>query len=57
MRLLAWIPAVCLTFSIPFVNRLEPRVLGLPFLVAWIAFWVLMTPAFLWAVYRADRGS
>ncbi len=57
LRLLAWLPAVCLTFAIPLVNRVEPRVLGLPFLIAWIALWVLLTPAFLWAVYRADQRS
>ncbi len=57
LRLLAWLPAICLTVAIPLVNRVEPRVLGLPFLIAWIAFWVLLTPAFLWAVYRADQRS
>jgi len=49
---LAAIPIVMLTFAIPFVNRLEPRILGLPFLMAWILAWVLLTPVFLYSISR-----
>jgi hypothetical protein len=53
--LLAGIPIVALTLAVPFVNRVEPRIFGLPFLLAWIAFWVLATPVFVWGVGRAER--
>ncbi len=53
--LFAGIPIVALTVAVPFVNRVEPRILGLPFLLAWIAFWVVLTPAFVWAMGRVDR--
>ncbi len=53
--LLAAIPIVALTFAVPFVNRIEPRFLGLPFLLAWIMVWVLLTPAFLWMVAHMER--
>lgn len=53
--LIAAIPPVALSVAVPFVNRVEPRVFGLPFLLAWIAFWVLVTPAFLWTVGRMER--
>lgn len=49
---LAVIPALMLTFAVPLVNRLEPRVLGFPFLLVWIAAWVALTPLFLYAVDR-----
>jgi hypothetical protein len=52
----AAIPPVMLTFAIPFVNRVEPRVLGLPFLLAWIVAWILLTPLFLLLVARLDRA-
>jgi hypothetical protein len=53
---LAAIPALALSVAIPFVNRDEPRILGLPFLLAWIIAWVLLVPAFLWIVYRVVEG-
>jgi hypothetical protein len=48
---IAFIPALALVAGLPFVNRLEPVVLGLPFLLAWILGWVLATPLFLAASY------
>ena len=57
---LAFIPALALVAGLPFVNRLEPVVLGLPFLLAWILGWVLATPLFLAAAYALtsrDAGS
>jgi hypothetical protein len=43
-----------LTVAIPFVNRIEPRVGGLPLLLFWIALWVATTPVFLGIVYRLE---
>lgn len=48
---LALVPALALVAGLPFVNHLEPVVLGLPFLLAWILGWVLVTPLFLAAAY------
>jgi hypothetical protein len=51
---LACIPALALTFAIPFVNHVEPRILGLPFLLAWIVAWILLTPLFMLGAYRSE---
>lgn len=53
--LLAAVPFTALTFAVPLVNRIEPRILGLPFVLAWIVAWVLLAPAFLWAIGRIER--
>jgi hypothetical protein len=53
--ILVAIPIAALTFAVPFVNRIEPRVFGLPFLLVWITVWALVTPVFLWAVGRIER--
>jgi hypothetical protein len=53
--LLAAIPPVMLTVAIPFVNRVEPRFLGFPFLLAWMVCWVAVTPLFLFAADRLGR--
>lgn len=49
--LLAAVPILALILGLPFVNRTEPMVLGLPFLLAWFVGWVLATPVFLAAAY------
>jgi hypothetical protein len=51
---LALVPVLALTVGIPFANRLEPRIFGLPFLLAYIVVWILLTPVFLFAVYRSE---
>jgi hypothetical protein len=53
--LLAFVPALALVAGLPFVNRLEPVVLGLPFLLFWILAWVLATPLFLGLAYLLTR--
>jgi Protein of unknown function (DUF3311) len=52
---LAAIPIAALSVAVPFVNHVEPRILGLPFVLAWIVAWVLATPAFLWTIGRLER--
>jgi Protein of unknown function (DUF3311) len=60
--LVALVPVVALVAGLPFVNRVEPIVLGLPFLLFWILGWVLVTPIFLGIAYllidsKADRAA
>lgn len=53
--LLAAIPLAALSVAIPLVNRVEPQIFGVPFLLAWIVAWVLLAPAFLWSIGRVER--
>ena len=52
--LLAIVAPVMLTFAVPLVNRVEPRIFGFPFLLVWIFFWVLVAPVCLYGVYRLE---
>jgi len=52
----AVVPALALTLGVIVFDRLEPRILGLPFVLAWIVAWVLLTPAFMWVAYRSVRA-
>jgi hypothetical protein len=52
---LAAIPFVTLVFALPLVNRLEPVILGLPFLLFWILFWVVLTPPILFVAYVCEK--
>jgi hypothetical protein len=51
---LAAIPILALSLAIPFVNHVEPRVLGMPFLMWWIVLWMALTPALLWTIGRIE---
>jgi len=53
--ILAAIPFFALTLGPFFANRLEPRIDGLPFLLAYCVFWVLLTPVFLFLVDRLRK--
>jgi Protein of unknown function (DUF3311) len=55
--LLACIPAAALTIAAPLANRVQPRIVGLPFFLAYIVIWVLLTPLFMWVVYRLEPPS
>lgn len=52
--LLAAAPWVGLLGLTPFVNRVEPFVLGLPFLLFWIVLWVVLTSVCMGIVYWTD---
>ena len=52
---LALVPVLALTLCIPLANRVEPRIIGLPFLLAYIVIWIILTPVFLLAVYRSEN--
>jgi len=52
---LAIVPIAALTVAVPFVNRIEPRVFGLPLLLFWIAAWITLTPAFIWGIGRVEK--
>ena len=49
------VPFVTLVLALPFVNRIEPVILGFPFVLFWIVLWVLLTPLFLFLAYRAEK--
>jgi len=52
----AAIPAISLSFAIPLVNRDDPHIFGLPFILAWVIGWVAVAPAFLWVVHYKIEG-
>jgi len=56
-HLLGLIPACALVGAPWLANRLEPRVLGMPFLLAWIVAWVAMTSVFMLVISRLDRRA
>jgi hypothetical protein len=53
--ILGCIPFIALVFALPLVNRIEPMILGLPFLLFWIISWIILTPLILFVAYILEK--
>ncbi len=56
-HLLAALPALCMLGGVPWANRVEPFVLGLPFLLFWILRWVVVTSGVMGLSYALDQAA
>jgi hypothetical protein len=52
----AAVPTIGLLAGIPFANRVEPYVLGLPILLFWIVCWVVATSVIMGTIWALDRS-
>ncbi|PXW14624.1 DUF3311 domain-containing protein [Paraburkholderia caballeronis] len=57
LRLLAVLPFIGILFGVPFVNRTEPLILGMPLVLAWIVMWVVLTSVIMGIVYLLDPAN
>ena len=55
--MLAGLPFLGILGGIFFTNRVEPYVLGMPFILFWIVLWVVLTSAIMGVVYRLDPAN
>ena len=56
-RWLATIPGLLILLGVPFANRVHARVLGMPFLLAWIVGCVLLTSLVMAIVGHLDGDA
>ncbi|SIO29837.1 DUF3311 domain-containing protein [Paraburkholderia phenazinium] len=54
LRFLAALPFIGILLGVPFVNRVEPLVLGMPFVLGWIVLWVILISVIMAVIYRLD---
>ncbi|AXE96465.1 DUF3311 domain-containing protein [Paraburkholderia sp. 22099] len=57
LRVLAALPFIGILLGVPFVNRVEPLMLGMPFVLAWIVMWVVLSSLIMAIVYRLDASN
>lgn len=56
-QLLLIIPFIGMGALLPLANRIEPYVLGLPFLLFWITTWMILSSVILLIVYKLDPAN
>ena len=54
---LALIPPVVMILGAPVVNRVEPYVAGMPFILFWHLLWLIIGPIFLTIAYLIRIGK
>ena len=57
IRLLALLPFVAMLIGPFFVNRVEPTVLGMPFLLAWCVAWIMLSAVIMVIIFRFDPAN
>jgi predicted MFS family arabinose efflux permease len=55
-RSLLWliVPFALFVFALPFANRIDPVILGVPFLAFWVFIAVILSPLAIWLASRKD---
>ncbi|MGG1659749.1 DUF3311 domain-containing protein [Brevibacillus sp. NRS-1366] len=51
------VPFIGMLGGIPFVNRVEPYVLGMPFVLFWIVLWVVLTSVIMAVLNKLDPAA
>lgn len=54
--LLGLIPFVAMCFSVSFWDRVYPMIGGIPFNLAWLIAWTVLSTACMWAAYRVESA-
>jgi len=57
IRLLALLPFAAMLIGPFFVNRVEPTILGMPFLFAWCVAWIVLSAVIMAIIFRSDPAN
>ncbi|CAH0159344.1 hypothetical protein SRABI96_00916 [Peribacillus sp. Bi96] len=57
IKLLLLVPFIGFLAFLPYANKIEPYILGMPFLLFWVAFWMVMASVILLIVYKFDPDN
>jgi Kef-type K+ transport system membrane component KefB len=55
--ILVVLPFILMLGALPFVNRIDPIILGLPFLHFWLFLGMLITPISTYVIYRLQKSE
>ncbi|MCM3117707.1 DUF3311 domain-containing protein [Neobacillus sp. MER 74] len=55
--LLIILPLLSQLVVLPLANRIDPIILGLPFLQFWLFLWIVLTPLCTLGIYQLDKSE
>jgi hypothetical protein len=56
-NLLALIPFIAIIGGASWANRVEPYVLGMPFLLFWVVLWTVLSSPIMWIIFKLDPSN
>ncbi|MFC7392223.1 DUF3311 domain-containing protein [Scopulibacillus cellulosilyticus] len=57
IHFLSFIPFIGMLGFLPLVNKVEPFVLGMPFIMFWIVLWVVLTSVTILIIFKLDPAN
>lgn len=57
VKWMAVLPFLGILVGVPLLNRVEPLILGMPLILAWIVLWIVLTVAIMAVIYRFDPAN
>ena len=57
VKWLAVLPFLGILVGTPFFNRVEPLILGMPLILAWIVLWIILTGVIMGLIYLTDPAN
>ncbi|MBU5246428.1 DUF3311 domain-containing protein [Bacillus halotolerans] len=57
IHILAALPFIGLLLGIPFANKVTPYLFGMPFILAYVVIWALLTSVLMAIVYVLDKEN
>ncbi|MFS0783282.1 DUF3311 domain-containing protein [Bacillus sp. 1P06AnD] len=57
IKLLIAVPFIGYLGFLPWANRIDPYVLGMPFSLFWLVLWMVLSPIILLVIYRFDPDN
>jgi hypothetical protein len=57
VKCLAVLPFLGILLGTPLLNRVEPLILGMPLILAWIVLWIVLTAVIMGIIYLCDPAN
>ncbi|NOU70393.1 DUF3311 domain-containing protein [Paenibacillus sp. LMG 31458] len=57
IHFLALLPFVGMLVLLPLVNKVQPFILGMPFILFWVVLWAVLSSACLGLIYKLDPAN
>ena len=57
VKWLAVMPFLGVMVGTPYFNRVEPLILGMPLILAWIVLWIVLTAVIMAIIYLMDPAN